>query len=298
MKKMTPRKIINGLKRKISIKLNLHPASHPYISGDTFRSIANYVHEIGSTFAPAKVQKNEIIFVQSHLLPDFFDKILPLIANPFILLSHNADENINSTYLPYLENPLLIHWFAQNCQITHTKLTPLPIGLENKRLYLHGIPHYFDVLRKKSVLKESKVLYKFSVSTNPTERGEALETLAKHPLAKTYTDWRESYRYLSTLQKNKFVASPPGNGEDCHRTWEAMYLGTVPILKKSVMAEHFASLGLPMIVVENWSELNKWEYKTLDELYATITTQIKHPSLFAEFWLNLITSKKIRSDLV
>lgn len=293
MKKMTCRQIINGLKRRVSVKLNLHPVSNPYISGDTFRSVANHVHEIGRTFTPTEVRKNDIVFIQSHLLPDFFTKMLPLITNPFILLSHNADENINASYLPYLENPLLIHWFAQNCQVTHTKLTPLPIGLENKRLYLHGIPHYFNVLRKNNLTKVNKILYKFSVSTNPTQRGEALETLSKHPLAETYTDWRESYKYLSTLQKHKFVASPPGNGEDCHRTWEAMYLGTVPILKKSAMANHFASLELPMIVIENWSELNKWNYKTLEELYATIETQTKYSSLWAKYWLDLIISKKI-----
>jgi hypothetical protein len=30
-----------------------------------------------------------------------------------------------------------------------------------------------------------------------------------------------------------FVASPYGGGPDCHRTWEALILGCIPIVKSS-----------------------------------------------------------------
>jgi hypothetical protein len=33
--------------------------------------------------------------------------------------------------------------------------------------------------------------------------------------------------------KYSFVLSPFGNGYDCHRTWEALLLGCIPIMKKS-----------------------------------------------------------------
>ena len=46
-----------------------------------------------------------------------------------------------------------------------------------------------------------------------------------------------------------------GIGADCHRTWEAMYLSIVPIVKRSAMAEHFWEIGLPLMIVDDWREL-------------------------------------------
>jgi hypothetical protein len=31
----------------------------------------------------------------------------------------------------------------------------------------------------------------------------------------------------------RFCVSPPGNGIDCHRTWEALYLGVIPVVAPS-----------------------------------------------------------------
>ena len=39
--------------------------------------------------------------------------------------------------------------------------------------------------------------------------------------------------YWQEVINSKFVLSPPGNGEDCMRTWEAIYLGAIPIVTNS-----------------------------------------------------------------
>jgi hypothetical protein len=45
--------------------------------------------------------------------------------------------------------------------------------------------------------------------------------------------------------------SPFGNGLDCHRTWEAIYTGSVPIVPRSVL-DSFYDLGdLPVLVVDS-----------------------------------------------
>jgi hypothetical protein len=59
----------------------------------------------------------------------------------------------------------------------------------------------------------------------------------------------------------QFVASPMGNGYDCHRTWEALALGCVPIvnlgkLKKSQREPLLQLYALFNIwVVLDWSEV-------------------------------------------
>ena len=57
------------------------------------------------------------------------------------------------------------------------------------------------------------------------------------------------------LEDYKFVLSPRGGGEDCHRTWEALYTGVIPIVKKSSIDELYENL--PVLVVKDWDEINE-----------------------------------------
>ena len=40
------------------------------------------------------------------------------------------------------------------------------------------------------------------------------------------------YKYLYQMKESQFVLSPEGNGEDCHRHYEAILCGAIPILQK------------------------------------------------------------------
>jgi hypothetical protein len=52
-----------------------------------------------------------------------------------------------------------------------------------------------------------------------------------------------------------FVVSPAGNGYDCHRTWEALALGCIPILRSSGLDPLFE--GLPCLIVGEWSDITQ-----------------------------------------
>jgi hypothetical protein len=60
----------------------------------------------------------------------------------------------------------------------------------------------------------------------------------------------ECWRHMAALQ---FCASPHGNGLDCHRTWEALCLGCVPIVKSSPLDPMYQRL--PIMIVRDWSEV-------------------------------------------
>tara|TARA_B100000497_G_C7616702_1_gene370418 strand:- start:100 stop:1146 length:1047 start_codon:yes stop_codon:yes gene_type:complete len=57
------------------------------------------------------------------------------------------------------------------------------------------------------------------------------------------------------MSQYKFVLSPPGAGMDCHRTWEALYIGCIPIVITSKIDELYEEL--PIVVVKDWSEITK-----------------------------------------
>ena len=54
--------------------------------------------------------------------------------------------------------------------------------------------------------------------------------------------------------QSQFVLSPLGAGFDCHRTWEALLLGCIPIVKAAKINDLFE--GLPVITVHDWNEIN------------------------------------------
>jgi len=81
-----------------------------------------------------------------------------------------------------------------------------------------------------------------------------------------------------------FVVSPEGAGLDCHRTWEAILLGCIPIVKKSIFTEIFDDL--PVIQLESWSECNQ---KNIESLLNDIKDRpFNYSKMLLQYWGSLI----------
>ena len=61
--------------------------------------------------------------------------------------------------------------------------------------------------------------------------------------------------YLKTLSTYKYSISPKGNGIDCHRTWEALYLNCIPIVESNSINELYEDL--PVIIIEDWNNITE-----------------------------------------
>jgi hypothetical protein len=81
-----------------------------------------------------------------------------------------------------------------------------------------------------------------------------------------------------------FVISPWGNGLDCHRTWEALCLGCIPIVKTSELDPLFADL--PVWIVQDWTDVNFDTMKqTIDEFK---NKTFKYEKLTLSYWRNIM----------
>jgi hypothetical protein len=60
--------------------------------------------------------------------------------------------------------------------------------------------------------------------------------------------------YYALLGRSKFVLSPPGRGWDCYRTYEALAMGAVPIVRRQRPISDVVE-GLPVLVVDEWTRL-------------------------------------------
>ncbi len=275
----------------IKHSINPHPPSYPFISGDTFRSIADHIYEIDFTFDPKSVAENDIVFVQSDILNKYFLDIHPLIDSQYKLITHNSDRNITDKELEMIDDKI-IRWFAQNVLVTHPKITPIPIGLENLSYANAG---YIPLYTKQSPQRPTRlprILAAFSIASNPKDRSQAIAALSIDPKVDSLTNRLHQPAYISKVNNYCFVASPPGNGNDCIRTWEALYLGTIPIVKDSVAMRYFESIGLPIWIIDEWSDLKKLSEYDLQRKYDLIMSHTNMKPLHMDYWVNLINKYK------
>jgi hypothetical protein len=281
-------RIIRYLVSKKLIKRSFK-SSYPYISGDSFRACSIHIYDEIEELNPKKVNFKDIVFVKSDLLEKYFKTINPLINCKYILITHNSDANIDKKISNYIDEKI-IRWYAQNVQVSHNTISPLPIGLENLHHYQNGRVDLFDNYKDLCIEKSNTILFGFNVHTNPLERQKALDALEAHSCAVKINKWCGPEAYLDTLSRHKFVASPEGNGIDCHRTWEAIYLGVVPIVTRTVLSEYFYDLGLPILLITDWGELNDIDEKYLNQFYTKHLNRFSSEYIWADAWLDCISS--------
>jgi hypothetical protein len=81
-----------------------------------------------------------------------------------------------------------------------------------------------------------------------------------------------------------FVVSPEGVGLDCHRTWEAILLGCIPIVKRNALSSLFSDL--PVIVVDDWAQVSR--ELLLGYASEFVSRSFDFRLLFREFWMRKI----------
>lgn len=268
-------------------------SSYPYISGDTFRAICDHhIDETNRPFDPKNVAMGDIIFVRA--LPgclDTFVKNLPHIQNQFILITHRSDYTMPGDYAFLLNDDRIIAWFAENKGIlNHPKLFPIPIGLSDPHTP-HGKIEIITeaIAATRNVAKKHLLYVNFEPSTNSKVRNSIFQHFSK--LSFSYLAERKVWgEYLKELAYSKFVLSPPGNGMDCHRTWEALLMGSIPVIKSTSIDYLFDDL--PVVIVQDWSEVTQ---KFLEKKYANMRRKTYNfNKLYADYWLNQIRAIQAR----
>lgn len=282
-----------------TLYLGARPISEPYLSGDTFRKFCDHVIDIKNPhFDPECVKNGDIIFLSKSnfnenpdckFIDDFFKNSAPCIKNKYILVTHNSDLNITEQFKKYLDSSNLFVWFAQNVGFSHNKLIPIPIGLENE-LWGRKYVNILNSIRGSGNNIEKKYLLymNFSTGTNSKERVPAYNYFKSQDFCHV-TSRMSVEQYLSDVCKAKFIVSPHGNGLDCHRTWEALYLGVIPIVKKSSLDKLYEDL--PVIIVNDWSEVT---LEFLEKKYFEMSSSTyQMEKLYIAYWNGVFSKYKM-----
>lgn len=282
------------------------PSSYPLISGDTFRAIADHIiDETKQSFHPANVKYGDIIFLKTDYVADFFSKFHALIPHQYILITHNSDFSpIYHTahshpwkgldFSRYLDDSKLIVWFAQNIDFIHEKLIAIPIGIANSYNTYGNIHIFLNALKNIALLEDRfpKIYINFSLGTNQSERKPAYDYFKTKSFAYV-AQFKPVDQYLEEMKQYRFVVNPPGNGLDCHRVWEALLLGCIPIIKHSSLDSMFENL--PVILINDWTEVTE---EFLEIKYQEIMKNCdmyNKNKIYADYWIDLIKSYKLKT---
>lgn len=257
---------------------------------------------IGYDFS--KIKPNDSVYICGSAVPDFIKHFFNKINVPFILVTGDCDENCPSDlfrspseFLKFIHSDKIIHWYSQNCIINHPKLTQIPIGLDYHTMADrdHAWGQTAAPLEQEETLLQIASLAKpfserfimgysnfhfFTTSRYGNDRTNAknkipAECVYCEPIrVKRANSWKNQSQYA-------FVISPQGNGLDCHRTWEALTLGCIPIVKTSPLNALFQDL--PVWIVEKWEDVTTETMKQKIIEYAETSFENKN-RLALDYW--------------
>jgi hypothetical protein len=250
-----------------------------FITGNNFKKRCHYYFDEFGFGAIKNPSPNEIpkYFIKTDFIDLFFSKIKP--NSDFIIVTHNSDYHITKNHEKYLNDNHLIKWFAQNVDFIHPKLISIPIGIANEK-WLHGNIKVLNDTMLEDNEKSNLIYCNFDIRTNIIERSFCMKSMTENNLKMSErTDFKN---YLKDLSKSFFVLSPNGNGVDCHKTWESLYLKTIPIVTESININFYKDF--PILILKKWEDLDLTYLNK--ELYYKLWAKFNQDKLLINFFLN------------
>ena len=284
-----------------------------FVIGENFKGISQFYINFTNYQERRFYQEKNLVFCKTDLIPLLFNEVRNLNVS-IILISHQSDYEVNDRQpnfdshgnlminwsLPseghtpalfLLKPPQIKKWFAQNVNLKHPDLIPIPIGLENHHgpsrgssidpEYLLKMPEItLDSLNEIKGKNVEKIYVNFGDTHN--NRKYVRDFLVSNNLCDLESSRLGFGQYLEKASKYLFVASPRGNGIDTHRTWESLYMGSIPIVERHFMYDGY---NLPIWQIDSWEELldkSKFDYWIEKYHKGELFTDISR--LFMTYW--------------
>ena len=208
---------------------------------------------------------------------------------------------------------LLRHWFAVNiCGTPNSKnITGIPYGIDlwtlaSRTMWMNTpISSAYTQDRHLTRLRESAVHlskragapsaapriyinFHFNIDGDGfAERLTAFYTIPRD-LMSVEVSQINRYDTWGAYTQHAFVASPRGNGLDTIRTWEALMLGCIVIVRRIPGAPMIDELytDLPVVIIDRWSDLSRDFLVHILSEYSLRT--FRYEKLTTEYWTRRI----------
>jgi hypothetical protein len=278
-------------------------AIHHYITPDSSCHSCNnsYFHSLRSCFQEklmygaeyaGNLTDHDTIFVSYAKIEEFVNDFLPYINTTFVLIT----VPFHIMYPPGLETVAnkiihhdhLLHWFATNIgnytggYQFHPKVSPFPLGLKPKmgsRDFQNPIPFYRQVFLNAmnqtttaAAPAKDRVIFAGYISRTNQNRN----AIPSGPKLQ-YT------QYLLEIAKSSYVISPNGDHPDCHRHYESLGLGAIPITQLDPYL--YSHLMEGPVIYNN----TNWNLTELEEsLPIPAPDVVNRNMIFEEYWMEYV----------
>jgi hypothetical protein len=244
------------------------------------------------------------IYVCTDALREFVHSVLPRLNAPFTLVSGDSDVPVSpaslgdEVFFGILENEQCTAWFAQNVAARHAKLGALPIGLDYHTMWerpgLWGLTQVSPLAQERQMLdtwaRSPEIQHRYLAAycnwLGTLDRGDRRDCFERIDRSMLFVEKGHIPRASTWSRQAEvlFVVSPEGAGVDCHRTWEALLLGCIPIVKRSLVSELL--VRLPVLIVDDWAQVRR---ETLESFMSDFGRKtFDYSNLFRETWMRKI----------
>ena len=253
-------------------------------------------NKLENTFNLSQLKDSTVIYTHTMHVKMLFD-IIQHLSKKFIIITHSCDYSIedygvirpdghgNVEKIDRFDLPdNVIKWYAKNVNTIHPRIESIPIGLENGIWFrkLGKRIRMLEVLTRPREIK-NLVYMNHAIKTNSTERFDLYELLENKSWVtskRSIMNGAKFDNYITNIYNHKFVISPEGNGIDTHRTWECLYMGTIPIEKRNINNQFYTDL--PICFVDDWKQVTptflKKEYTRIKQ------STWNMDKLYFEYW--------------
>jgi hypothetical protein len=223
---------------------------------------------------------NSIVVVETHKLKladltKLKHRFVLVTANNFDMPSGGKDSAAHETLsTQILGLPHLVAWYGTFPSIVHPKFHPLPLGSKMtwKSPVINGEDNARQMFMLYRAIGERQHALASAGRTRLLYANFAAES-TRHPRIAEHKDTRYKLQaalqrhslleptpkvrprmYMQQLGDSVFCVSPPGNGVDSHRTWEAILMRCIPIVLSYAPLDPLYE-DLPVVVVRDWDEI-------------------------------------------
>lgn len=262
------------------------------------------------------IKQGDKVYVITSALHHFTNLILPILERKKISIKLITGacvkgapceisnfHKINYIERFFLKSKAIICWFTQNYDFhkQNKKIIPIPLGLDYHTLQKGK--HWWGP-KQTAVQQDNKIdqLYKSSHSfhdrINKSFSFYQFQMFHRHNkdrylandalISKNFNVFLKQRQDRDTTWKlctgYKYIISPHGNGLDCHRTYEAMCLGCIPVVRSSPL--NFIYKDMPVII------LNSWDSISLNVLNKISEQKINNSreKLMLKYWIDYINN--------
>jgi len=202
--------------------------------------------------------KGKVVYCRGHI--GIIKANFPIIAKigPCVLLTASSDNSVTDELAEGLPSNV-VRWFAVNNMSSNERVEALPIG------FMYNKPRTEELIKQANRPwgKYGLLYICFTAHCKVPIRGELLKKFnTENPHyawaivagGKSDSDVPVDAFYAMMATRH-YTLSPPGAGPDCHRTWEAMALGSIPIVLRSRATTVLDNM--PCMQVDDWEEVTQ-----------------------------------------